>query len=39
MLHLTAAIEENHVHTFEFGGCAVDDDHERGLLGFMGQHV
>src|SRR5580693_8147899 len=27
------------VHAFKFEHCAADDDHERRLLGFVGQHL
>ncbi len=30
---------DHDVHTAEFDDCAVDDDYQRGLLGFLGQYV
>src|SRR5260370_21696676 len=33
------SLEENYVHAIKSRNCAVDDDHERRLLGIVGKHL
>src|SRR5580658_1328031 len=36
---VTTTLRRTDVHAFEFEHCAADDDHERRLLGFVGQYL